>query len=200
MVDQSFDILIIARHGKPALSRKVKLTWQGYKDWWVRYDEGGLKPDQKFPKKLSKWVGRADVIMSSPLRRAIESAELISGRTVDVIEDRLVEAALPPPRLFKLKLRPKTWGTLSRIVWQLGWSGGMESRVEARARVNDMCDILASHAAEGKIVYVSAHGWINRMLKGSLTKRGWKMKSQNGDLHWSFRRFERPSNYKKSEL
>jgi len=197
---QPIDTLIIARHGKPALSRKVKLTWRGYKDWWVKYDEGGLKSDQKFPKKLSKWVDKADVILSSPLKRSIESAELISGRSVDYVDNRLVEAALPPPQLFSLKLRPKTWGTLSRIVWQLGWSGGMESRVEARARVNDMCDVLAEYASDGKIVYVSAHGWINRMLKGSLKKRGWKMKSQNGDLHWSFRRFERPSNYKKSEL
>jgi len=194
-VTQSVDTLVIARHGKPALSRKVQLTWRGYKDWWVRYDEGGLKSEQKMPKRLTKWVEKADVIISSPLRRSVESAELISGRAVDVFDDRLVEAALPPPHLFNLKLRPKTWGTFSRIVWQLGWSGGMESRAEARARANAMCDILAEHASDGKIVYVSAHGWINRMIKGSLLKRGWKMKSQNGDLHWSFRRYERPSDY-----
>lgn len=189
------DTIVIARHGKPALSRKVQMTWQGYREWWGRYDEGGLKAGQKVPKKLLYWVNKADVIISSPLRRSVESAELASGKAVKLTDARLIEAALPPPHLGSLKLRPKTWGTYARVAWYFGWSDGMETHVEARARVNEMCDALANHAAGGKIVYVSAHGWINRMLKGSLIKRGWKMKSQNGDLHWSFRRFERPTDY-----
>ncbi len=172
------------------------MTWRGYRDWWILYDEGGLAEGQKVPKRLLAWVKKADFIISSPLRRSVESAELAAGRPVDLLNAGLVEAALPPPHLFGLKLRPKSWGTLSRIVWYFGWSDGMENHREARARVEGMCDVLAEHAAGGKIVYVSAHGWINRMLKGSLRKRGWKMKSQNGDLHWSFRRYERPTDYK----
>jgi len=71
----------------------------------------------------------------------------------------------------------------------------METHKEARERANNMCDVLVEYAKGGKIIYVSAHGWFNRMLKGSLMKRGWKCMSQNGDLHWSHRWFERPSNY-----
>ncbi|RKQ70847.1 broad specificity phosphatase PhoE [Litorimonas taeanensis] len=194
---KSVDTLIIARHGKPALSRKVFMTWRGYREWWGRYDAGGIVPNQKVPPKLLRWVEQADLIISSPLRRAVESAEFAAGRAVDFTDIRLIEAALPPPHFDGLKFRPKVWGTFARIAWFLGWSDGMESHQEARQRTNEMCDALAEHAAGGKIVYVSAHGWINRMLKGSLLKRGWKMKSQNGDLHWSFRRYERPTNYNK---
>jgi broad specificity phosphatase PhoE len=189
------DTLIIARHGKPSLSRKVYMTWDGYREWWERYDAGGIVPNQRVPARLKSWIDKADLIIASPLRRAVESAELAAGRPVNVTDERLVEAALPSPHLGGLKFRPKTWGTFARIVWYVGWSDGMESHAEARQRANEMCDVLANHAAGGKIVYVSAHGWINRMIKGSLLKRGWKMKSQNGDLHWSFRRYERPSNY-----
>lgn len=56
-----------------------------------------------------------------------------------------------------------------------------------------VCDKLDVEAAGGKLVFITAHGWINRMIKGSLKKRGWICVSQNGDLHWSFRRFERIS-------
>jgi broad specificity phosphatase PhoE len=187
------DTLIIARHGKPSLSRKVFMTWDGYREWWGRYDAGGIVPNQRLPVKLLTWINKADLIISSPLRRAVESAEYAAGRSVDLVDERLIEAALPSPPLGRLKLRPKSWGTLARIVWYIGWSDGMESHADARQRANEMCDVLADHAAGGKIVYVSAHGWFNRMLKGSLLKRGWKMKSQNGDLHWSFRRYERPT-------
>ncbi len=192
----SKDIIIIARHGKPALSRKVRLTWREYRAWWKQYDAGGLAQNQKVPKKLEKWAKRADVVISSTLRRASESAEMASGRRPDFTYDTLVEAALPPPHLGSLKIRPKSWGTWSRILWYIGWSDGMETHTEARARADAMCDILAEHAKNGKVVYVSAHGWFNRMLKGSLMKRGWRCMSQNGDLHWSHRRMERPTNWK----
>ena len=191
----SHDTIIIARHGKPALSRKVQLTWREYREWWGQYDLGGLAEKQKLPKKLKSLAENADVVISSSLPRAIESAKLASGREPDFIYDTLIEAALPSPHLGNLKFRPKTWGTWSRIVWFWGWPDGMESHGEARRRADQMCDVLAAHASGGKTVYVSAHGWFNRMLKGSLMKRGWKCKSQNGDLHWSHRRFERPTGY-----
>lgn len=185
------DVIIIVRHGKPALSRKVQMDWRGYRKWWQDYDAGGLAETQKIPKKVVRLAELADVIISSPLRRAEESAERVSGRVPDKIWPELVEAALPSPKLGSLKLRPKTWGTYARIVWYFGWSDGMESHSAARARVETACDKLDIEAAGGKLVFISAHGWINRMIKGSLMKRGWKCVSQNGDLHWSFRRFER---------
>jgi len=191
----SIDTIIIARHGKPALSRKVKLNWLEYREWWKDYDVGGLSLEQKIPKNLKNWTEKADVVIASSLPRAIESAQLASGRKPDFIYEELIEAALPSPNLGPIKIRPKSWGTWSRIAWYFGWSDGMETHHAARIRANSMSDILADHAKGGKVVYVSAHGWFNRMLKGSLKKRGWRCTSQNGDLHWSHRSFERPSNY-----
>ncbi|WP_409432135.1 histidine phosphatase family protein [Litorimonas sp. RW-G-Af-16] len=189
----SHDTIIIARHGKPALSRKQRMVWREYRDWWVKYDAGTIVPDQKVPKKLKKWAKKADILISSPLPRAYDSLVLAAGKEPDHSWPELVEAALPSPHLGTLKFRPKTWGTWSRIVWFWGWPDGMESHGEARQRANLAADKLGEQAAGGKIVYVSAHGWINRMIKGSLKKRGWKCVAQNGDLHWSFRRFTRPT-------
>ncbi len=189
----STDQIVIIRHGKPALSRRVRLDWRGYREWWKQYDAGGLAPDQKIPAKVKKDAAEADIVLSSPLKRAVESAELARGAPPDRTDNRLVEAALPPPHLGPLKFRPKTWGTYSRVFWYFGWSDGMETHSEARQRANEMAEILAQEAAGGKLVFVAAHGWFNRMLKGSLKKQGWKCVKQNGDLHWSRRRFVRPT-------
>lgn len=187
------DTIVLVRHGKPALSRKIKLTGRGFRDWWLRYDEGGIRPDQKIPKKVKHWAQEADLVVSSPLRRAVESAEMAAGRAVDEEWIELVEAALPSPSLGPLKFRPKTWGTIARIIWAIGYSDGMESRPEARARADSACDRLEAAAKGGKTIYVQGHGWFNRMVKGSLMKRGWRLKSQNGDLHWSRRRLVKPT-------
>lgn len=189
----SVDTIILVRHGKPALSRKVRLNWREFRDWWVRYDEGGIKPGQRPPKKVIQWAHDADFVVSSPLRRAVESATLAAGRAPDLTLPGLVEAALPSPPLGTLKMRPKSWGTAARIFWFLGYSDGMESHREARARAISVCIQLEDCASDGRIVYVSGHGWFNRMLKGSLMMRGWRCKSQNGDLHWSRRRMVRPT-------
>lgn len=186
----SEDTIILVRHGKPALSRKVRLTAREYREWWGLYDEGGIVSNQRVPKKVLGWAHVADQFYSSPLRRAVESLELAAGRAPDVILPDLVEAALPSPPI-PLKLRPKSWGTWARIVWFLGWSDGMESHTDARIRANRAAEILAEAAAGGKIIYVQGHGWFNRMVKGSLMKQGWKCVSQNGDLHWSHRRMVR---------
>ena len=187
------DTIWLVRHGKPALSRKTRVTWQEFRDWWRLYDEGGIKPGQKPPKKVIALAQDADIVLSSPLRRAIESAELAAGRSPDLILPGLVEAALPSPPLGPVKMRPKSWGTAARICWYLGYSDGFESHREARARADAVCLQLEDCAANGRTVYVSGHGWFNRMIKGSLMARGWKCKSQNGDLHWNRRRMVRPT-------
>ena len=188
-----FDTVVLVRHGKPALSRKVRLSGPEFREWWTRYDAGGIKAGQMPPKKVRNWAARADTVLSSPLPRARESAELAAGRAPDAQLPGLVEAALPSPNLGPLRFRPKTWGTIARVLWYVGYSDGMESHTEARARAEDMCDVLAGYASGGNIVYVQGHGWFNRMLKGSLMKRGWRLKSQNGDLHWSRRVLQRPT-------
>ncbi len=193
------DTIILVRHGKPALSRKVRLTWREFRDWWIRYDEGGIKPGQTPPKRVREWAHDADLVVSSPLRRAVESAELAAGRAPDETLPGLFEAALPSPPLGPLKLRPKSWGTVARILWFVGYSDGMESHGEARARADAVAEELEVRAAGGKIVYVSGHGWFNRMVKGSLMARGWKCRSQNGDLHWSRRRMVRPASQADTE-
>ncbi len=190
------DVIILVRHGKPALSRKVRLNWQEYRAWWDKYDDGGLADKQRIPKKVQAYANEADVLISSPLRRAVETARLLRGREPDLTDKGLVEAALPPPHLGRLKFRPKTWGTFARVVWFVGWSDGMESHSAARVRANTMAETLADHASGGKLILVTAHGWYNRMLKGSLMKQGWKCVSQNGDLHWSHRRLERETKEK----
>jgi hypothetical protein len=45
--------IVLARHGEPALSRKIRLTARQYLDWWARYEAGGLLPGQSPPKHIA---------------------------------------------------------------------------------------------------------------------------------------------------
>lgn len=187
------DTIVLARHGKPALSRNVYLNWREFKVWWQRYDAGGLANDQKMKPKTAHAAKQADRVLSSTLRRAIETVELATGAEPDRQVAELVEAALPPPHLGPLKFKPKFWGTVARIVWFFGYNGGMESVSEARARAKIATKILQEEAAGGNFVFAVAHGWFNRMIGTQLRRQGWKRTENQGDLHWSYRRYERDS-------
>ncbi|WP_017932249.1 histidine phosphatase family protein [Robiginitomaculum antarcticum] len=186
-----FDVLIIARHGRPALSRKVRLTWREYRDWWQAYDAGGLADDQIAPNGISTLAQEADLVVSSTLPRAMQTAHIARSAAADLVDVVFVEAPLPPPHLPLLKLRPKTWGTLARICWFWGFPDGMETVDEARIRAGEAAEMLEREASGGKLVLLTAHGWFNRMIRTQLVRRGWVCTENQGDLHWKYRRFER---------
>lgn len=183
--------IVVARHGRPALNPKVRVDWRGYEAWWAAYDEGGLALDQRPPQALVAIGAQADVIYASTLRRARETAQAVADGKPILEDARLVEAALPPPPVPGLTMRPRKWSGLARLAWLLGLSRGRETRRAAEERAHDAVAFLIAAAGEDKLVLACAHGWFNRMLRPVFLARGWRCMSDGGDGYWSLRRFER---------
>lgn len=183
--------IIVSRHGRPALNRSAgpKLTWQEYRDWWDRYEAGSLAEDQVAPDNLKAAVADVDLVLSSARPRAIETAQWATNGREPEAFPVFNEAPLPPPRFEGRKYLPKTWNILARAAWMRGHSLGMESVTEARARAADAASHL-HEAADGKTVYLAAHGWFNRMLRKPLRKKGWVCVRDGGDKYWSYRVYE----------
>lgn len=181
--------IVIGRHGRPALSRDTRITAAEFREWWRSYDAGGLAPDQSPPAALRQLAGQADVLLSSTLPRAIETAQAVAqGRPIR--QDSLfVEAPLPPPRV-PGRRTPSEWGVWARCAWWLGASGGEETRAQAEARAEQAAEQLIGHALQGQNVLLCAHGWFNRMMRPVLLTQGWRCAIDGGDAYWSFRRYE----------
>jgi broad specificity phosphatase PhoE len=186
--------VILARHGEPALSRRVTLSAAGYRDWWARYEEGGLKPGQTPPASLLTMARDADWLVSSTRERSIQSArEIARGR--DFRSDPLfVEAPLPsPPLPAWFRLSPRWWGVFSRFCWWFfDYHDGQESAAQARVRAHEAASELAARAAAGEEVVLIAHGFFNAMIGRDLAARGWRKTLDQGYRYWSARRFEPP--------
>jgi len=187
--------IITARHGRPDLSRDLKITSAEYGDWWARYDESGLHPDEHPPAGLIDLARDASTVLSSTLPRAIETARQATGGARDVPADPIfVEAPLPPPPAPSfLKLQPGTWGVVSRTFWFWGYAPeGIETHMEAWGRVRKITERLAGHAREGDVL-LCAHGYLNWMIDRRLRKEGWARTERDGGNHyWSWRIYEPP--------
>jgi len=186
--------VILARHGEPALSRRVLLTARGYRDWWARYEEGGLKPGQVPPAGLVTQARDAGAVFSSTRERSKQSARAICGGRHFDSEALFVEAPLPsPPFPDGLRLSPRWWGVVSRFWWAVfDYHDGQESHAQARARARQAALTLAARAAGNGDVLLIAHGYFNFMIGRALVAQGWRREVDQGYKYWSSRRFAPP--------
>jgi broad specificity phosphatase PhoE len=185
--------IVLARHGEPALSRRIRLDAPGYRRWWSAYEEGGILAGQTPPAELLDLARQADVIFASTRRRAIETAEAVVAGKAFVRDAMFVEAPLPPPPLpGVMKLGPKAWGVIARAAWWFGYHGGQETRAEAQARARAASARLTAAAQGGADVLLIAHGFFNLMVGLELKRLGWRRMEDRGFKYWATRRFARP--------
>ena len=184
--------ITLARHGEPALSRKIKLNADAYDRWWAAYEAGGILPGQAAPTALLVAAAQAKIVFCSTRPRAVETARMVLAGRPCGCDALFVEAPLPAPRLPAfVRLGPKAWGVIARLLWYLGHSGGQESRAHAWVRARAAADRLVAEAAGGHDVLLLAHGFFNGMVGVELTRRGWRCTRDGGFKYWALRRFER---------
>lgn len=184
--------IITARHGRPNLSRDVRITAADYGAWWEQYDASGLHPDETPPPSLINLAAKAKTVLSSTLPRAIETARQATKGAREVPADPMfVEAPLPPPPVPFLKFSPTTWGVVSRTFWFLGYApAGVESHFGAWRRVDEIADRLIALAGEGDVL-LCAHGYLNWMIDRRLRGSGWRRaEREGGNKFWSWRIYE----------
>jgi broad specificity phosphatase PhoE len=186
--------IITARHGRPNLSRDVRISADDYRAWWAQYDASGLHPEEIPPQSLLDLAAKAKTVLSSTLPRAIETARHATLGQREVPADPMfVEAPLPPPPIPFLRLSPTAWGVLSRSFWVLGYTPkGVESHAGAWRRVSEITARLEAYAEKGDVL-LCAHGYLNWMIDRRLRASGWRRAvREGGNRFWSWRVYEKP--------
>jgi broad specificity phosphatase PhoE len=185
--------IILARHGEPALSRKCLITSDEYRDWWGRYEIGGLRAGQTPPQTLLSAAEGAGAIYASSRLRAQETARAVARDREVLVDALFIEAPLPPPHFPSwIKLSPRYWGVISRFWWHVfNHHEGQETRAEAEVRADQAARILIARAGEGQDVLVLAHGYFNHMVGQRLKAHGWRLAHNQGFKYWSQRRYEK---------
>lgn len=185
--------VILARHGEPAQSRRIRLNASEYRNWWAAYEELGIKPGQTPPECLKAVAREADVIIASTRLRSIETATAVAGDKAFARDPMFVEAPLPPPNWPDwLRLSPKIWGFLARVKWILtDRHDEVETHREAERRAQEAARRVTELAEQGQDVLIVAHGYFNQRVGAALKAMGWRCVDDQGFRYWCARKFER---------
>lgn len=185
--------IVLVRHGRPLAPRGAFLRGDAIGEWVRGYEAATVDPGAHPPSDLRSTITGASCVISSDAPRARESAlQLVSPDRV-IVDADFREAALPPSVGTALRLPASVWVAIARLAWHFDLVSSSEPRRDALARADRVAHRLAMLASEHGRVAVIGHGWFNRLVAASLTRRGWRSRRWCSHAHWSVARFRRLS-------
>lgn len=160
----------LARHLPSAHASTARINGREFSTWSATYDAVGLGPDAAPNREMVELAARCTVLCS-PLPRAIETAAL-AGAVEPVVAPILARAVRPDVPFTFVRLRPKMWRAVTRVVWQFGWATAVETPQQARSRAADAAAQLAALASHGEVLVIG-HNYFNSLIGSALRRRGW---------------------------
>jgi broad specificity phosphatase PhoE len=184
--------IILARHGKPNLQQSVWITPRQLKDWIQRYNQADLLVEE-VPSATLKKATESGVIVSSTLRRCVQSAEQLSRNRAFAAEEVFCEAELPLPNRHFPRLPFWLWSVVFRLAWFCGFFANAEPLAQATERARNAAERLIELARENGSVFLVGHGVMNLLIAGQLSALGWSGPKRPANKYWQFSAYHAPS-------
>ena len=111
--------IILVRHAKVDIDNTKKIDSLALQEWINEYDTAPIESESLPTEKTITLSQNADIVVTSILRRAIDSARVL-GVEVHAQNPLFNEAAIPEIVIPYLKLKPKSWLVVLRLMLLFG--------------------------------------------------------------------------------
>ncbi len=183
--------IILIRHGQPNIALAPKTGHRGFGDYIDGYEAAGLEPSSLPPQELRDLVKELGAVFTSGKPRAHQSAQRLAPNAELIADPLFVEAPLASPPVPLLAMRVPKWAVMSRILWHMGFTPGIEDYRRARQRAAKAADILVGHARATGAAALVAHGYFNWMIGRQLRRRGFAKQGTHQARYWNTVIYER---------
>lgn len=178
--------IILLRHGKPVIPPLNIINASAFNAWVNIYNSSGLCDTSKPTLRAINTAQKCNAVVCSKLPRSIESAIALNIKHITLISSIFNESGLPVANWRLVKLSPKAWAVLFRILWFFGYSRNSESFKQSKKRASDAADILVNLARIHERVLFIGHGVYNQLLANELKASGWTGSKRPETKHWSY--------------
>jgi broad specificity phosphatase PhoE len=176
----------LIRHGKSLCIENKRIPCSEFKHWIGEYDFNGVFEEDSYPMETLEKIKKANVVITSDLKRSLESAKLLNSNLKTVSLPLFRETELPIPlRKWTLTLQPNIWAIILRCLWLIGYSRECESFANAKLRAEKASELLIEYAQKHTSVVLVGHGFFNMLIAKELQKKGWKGKRKTNSKHWN---------------
>jgi broad specificity phosphatase PhoE len=175
------------RHGEPEIpALPEKVNAHEFLECLKLYNTCGIVGSSRPNQDAINQFKDFPAIVSSDLKRSVESASLFSpfGSLIIDPQFREIEDSFIPIPL--IKLAPKTWGDMFILLWLAGMFEFKQAFKEGRVRARDCANKLVRLAHEhGKVLFVG-HGFINTYIAKELKLLGWNGPKLPSKTYWDY--------------
>lgn len=175
--------IILIRHAKVDMDNSQKITSASLKSWVDAYDDADIHPESLPPQELMDLVDSSSVVLTSSLKRAIDSAKILG---IDIYEENTVfnEAKIPDVGIPLLKFKPKTWLAILRVLSLFGLGKKGTSLKASKTEAQKAVIRLEELSLEYDTVVLVGHGGMNWLIRKVLMKEGWNLQPNASNKNW----------------
>lgn len=175
-------MIVLMRHAKPDFNKSMLVRTSDMGAALAAYDQAGIERDARrqvvggtILPAVDSEGGSSVHIVTSDLRRSVESAQLFFPHREAATADPLYREAELPAKLplCGLSMRFSAAVVIARILWMLGIHQQAESYAVAASRARDAAEALTSHALDHDCVILVGHGFFNRLIYRELSRTDW---------------------------
>jgi broad specificity phosphatase PhoE len=181
----------LVRHGRPTANLSSRICAKGFSAWLEAYDEAGIDGSLPPPEALRQSLASCSLLVSSPARRATESANALRLVAERQIMSDAREAPLPTRFIWPFSHRPATFTVIARTLWLFGLARADEDKYAVRLRSRDLTRKLCSLSRDFGHVALVGHGYMNIFLRRNFQADGWRSSGARTNGYWSCCHFEK---------
>jgi len=181
--------IILLRHGEVNIKNYKNISANQFKKWIIEYNNSNIKSEFSSKDKIKNLLNETDILICSNLKRSIQSIEIFDKIPFET-NDIFNEAELPFSNWNLLKLNPKVWLILFRILWLFGYSQNCESYKKTKQRANKATEKLINLSNQNKTIILIGHGIMNKLIQKELILQQWNETKKMKNNNWDYGVFE----------
>jgi len=178
--------ITLIRHAKVLADESQKMYASQVPKWVEHYNHAPIAntlPNSSVVRQIKE----AKLIVASRLSRTSDSLKLL-GIKPHITDSLFNEAEVPFVNIPYIKLSPRHWLIVLRLMMFVGIGGSSSTLKASKARASEATKLLIKFAKEHKSVALMGHGGMNWLISKELEKSGWCLiENNNSNRNWGYK-------------
>jgi len=175
--------IVLIRHAKVDLDSSRPINASFLKEWVDAYGVANIYVHSLPTQETINVIKNSDVLVTSSLCRTIDSAKVLD---VDIYESSTIfnEAQIPNVNIPFLKMKPKSWMVVLRVLLLFGLGKKDASLKASKLQAEEAAERLLELSNEFESVVLVGHGGMNWLIRKVLMKEGWHLEDKPSNKNW----------------
>jgi broad specificity phosphatase PhoE len=182
--------ITLIRHAKVLAKEDTRLYASEVPGWVEHYNEAPI--EETLPEDaVIQQIKRANVVVETSLSRTHDSLVLL-GVEANVRDSVFDEAEVPSGKIPYIKLYPRQWLVVLRLMMLVGMGKGSSSLKASKSRAIQAANELIVLAQRKESVVLMGHGGMNWLIAKALEKEGWScIEDGYSSKNWGYKVYEK---------